>query len=59
MMSLFCKLLSASVVCQAGVLAAAAPASGAEVVGEPGENNAITDVPGIWVGHVQSDTAPT
>lgn len=39
--------------------AALAPAASAEeVVGEPGEHNAITDVPGVHVGQVQQDTAP-
>jgi L-aminopeptidase/D-esterase-like protein len=51
------KLLSAAVTCQLGLMALAPTASAAEV-GQPGEHNAITDVPGILVGQVQSDTRP-
>jgi L-aminopeptidase/D-esterase-like protein len=43
---------------EVGALATAPAASAADVVGMPGQNNAITDVPGIHVGQVQSDTAP-
>lgn len=42
--------------CQAATLAPSAAAD--DVVGQPGPHNAITDVPGIRVGQVQSDTAP-
>lgn len=51
-------LLTASIALQVCALATAPAASAVEVVGMPGENNAITDVPGIHVGQVQSDTAP-
>jgi L-aminopeptidase/D-esterase-like protein len=51
-------LLTASIALQVGALALAPAAYAADVVGLPGENNAITDVPGIHVGQVQSDTAP-
>ncbi|HEX6443547.1 MAG TPA: P1 family peptidase, partial [Streptosporangiales bacterium] len=51
-------LLGAALTCQLGFLLAAAPAASAADVGQPGANNAITDVPGVQVGQVQSDTAP-
>jgi L-aminopeptidase/D-esterase-like protein len=51
-------LTSTAIAVQIGVLAGAPAASAADTVGQPGEHNAITDVPGIHVGHVQSDTAP-
>jgi L-aminopeptidase/D-esterase-like protein len=54
-------LLAAALLVQFTTLAAATTASAApsaDAVGQPGELNAITDVPGIRVGQVQSDTAP-
>lgn len=51
-------LLGALLTCQLGSVLAVAPTASAAVPGEPGTNNAITDVPGIKVGQVQSDTAP-
>lgn len=53
--------LSAALAVCLGALALAPAASGSTTTseeGEPGELNAITDVPGIHVGQVQSDTAP-
>ncbi|NUR93060.1 MAG: P1 family peptidase [Nonomuraea sp.] len=41
-----------------GTFALSTPASAAGGVGQPGQNNAITDVPGIQVGQVQSTVAP-
>lgn len=52
------KVLAGVLACQVGLLVTAPGAAAADVVGEPGEHNAITDVPGIEVGQVQSDTAP-
>lgn len=49
-------LLAAALTASSAV-GVASPAQ-AQEVGEPGELNAITDVPGIHVGQVQSDTAP-
>lgn len=51
-------LLAAVLGCQLAAVSFAATASAAGGVGEPGLNNAITDVPGVEVGQVQSDTAP-
>ncbi len=56
-------LLSAALTCQLTALALAPTASAdgePEEVdpGQPGAHNAITDVPGIQVGQVQSDTDP-
>lgn len=52
-------LLAAALTCPAVAAAAAAPAAAAEPEpGQPGSHNAITDVPGVHVGQVQSDTAP-
>lgn len=51
-------LLGATLTCQLGFFLAVTPAASADDVGQPGANNAITDVPGIRVGQVQSDTAP-
>ena len=41
-----------------GLALVASPASANPAAGAPGAHNAITDVPGIQVGQVQSDTAP-
>ncbi|USQ81558.1 P1 family peptidase [Ornithinimicrobium faecis] len=51
-------LLTAALASSLCVVALAPAASAEEGVGQPGEHNAITDVPGIQVGQVQSDTAP-
>ncbi|MQA01676.1 MAG: peptidase S58 family protein [Streptosporangiales bacterium] len=52
-------LLGAVLTCRVGFFVAVTPTASAETVpGKPGANNAITDVPGIKVGQVQSDTAP-
>ncbi|KOX10951.1 MULTISPECIES: P1 family peptidase [Micromonospora] len=51
-------LAAAALACQGLVLVGAAPASANPAAGAPGAHNAITDVPGIHVGQVQSDTAP-
>ncbi|MGC4893108.1 P1 family peptidase [Micromonospora sp. DT31] len=51
-------LAATALACQGLALVAAAPASANPAAGAPGTHNAITDVPGIQVGQVQSDTAP-
>lgn len=51
-------LLASVLGCSVSLLAAAAPATADEEPGLPGEHNAITDVPGVQVGQVQSTTAP-
>jgi L-aminopeptidase/D-esterase-like protein len=51
-------LLSTAMVCQAAALALAPTAFAEDAAGQPGALNAITDVPGIQVGQVQSTTAP-
>jgi L-aminopeptidase/D-esterase-like protein len=58
MKSRLALLMTAAVACQAVALLGAGPASAEDTVGMPGANNAITDVPGIMVGQVQSDTPP-
>ncbi|WP_202862975.1 P1 family peptidase [Ornithinimicrobium murale] len=51
-------LLTAAIASSLCAVSLAPAASAEEVVGQPGEHNAITDVPGVHVGQVQSDTAP-
>ena len=55
--SRFAALAAAALVCP-GLVLVASPASANPAAGAPGAHNAITDVPGIQVGQVQSDTAP-
>ncbi|RBQ04731.1 peptidase S58 family protein [Micromonospora sp. LHW51205] len=56
--SRFAALAAAALVCPGIVLVSGSPAAANPAVGAPGAHNAITDVPGIQVGQVQSDTAP-
>lgn len=51
-------LLTAALTSSLCVVALAPAASAEEGIGQPGEHNAITDVPGVHVGQVQLDTAP-
>ncbi|MGC4902317.1 P1 family peptidase [Micromonospora echinospora] len=56
--SRFAALAAAALVCPGLVLVSGSPASANPAAGAPGAHNAITDVPGIQVGQVQSDIAP-
>ncbi|MFI7249063.1 P1 family peptidase [Micromonospora chalcea] len=56
--SRFAALAAAALVCPGIVLVSGSSAAANPAVGAPGTHNAITDVPGIQVGQVQSDTAP-
>lgn len=58
MKSILPALLTAALTSSLCAVASAPAAVAQEGVGQPGEHNAITDVPGVHVGQVQSDTAP-
>jgi L-aminopeptidase/D-esterase-like protein len=58
MKSRLATLLTGTAVFCAAALGVAAPAAAADTPGLPGLHNAITDVPGIQVGQVQSARAP-
>jgi L-aminopeptidase/D-esterase-like protein len=58
MKSRIATLLTGTLVFSASVLSAATPAAAADTPGQPGTYNAITDVPDIQVGQVQSTRAP-
>jgi L-aminopeptidase/D-esterase-like protein len=58
MKSRLVALLAGSLVLTSSALATSTPASAADTAGLPGKYNAITDVPGVQVGQVQSTRAP-
>jgi L-aminopeptidase/D-esterase-like protein len=58
MKSRLATLLTGALVFSVSVLNAATPASAADTPGQPGRYNAITDVPDLQVGQVQSTRAP-
>lgn len=51
-------VLAGALMGSVAVVGVSAPAAAADTPGLPGRYNAITDVPGIQVGQVQSTRAP-
>ncbi|SCF16988.1 L-aminopeptidase/D-esterase [Micromonospora viridifaciens] len=51
-------LLAGALMFSVGAVGVSGPAAAADTPGQPGKYNAITDVPGIQIGQVQSTQAP-